>query len=99
MKFRPHLLHRRGEMEVFCILLRFLLPMGVVGITEVEALERGEETAHDLRNQMAAEGKSHLSEPCMVPLEGTHKIQVLVSLEVLIVLRKSIRRKYLAAAV
>jgi hypothetical protein len=51
MKFRDHFLHRGWKMKVLLIFLLLVMPMRVVGITEVETLERGKEAAHDLGDE------------------------------------------------
>jgi hypothetical protein len=50
MKLGHNLSNRRREMEVLFIFLHFLLPMGVVGVTKIEALERWEESTDDLQD-------------------------------------------------
>ena len=83
MQLRHHILNRRREMEVLLIFLLLLLPMGVVGVAEVEALERREESTDDLQGERGGGRKGDLGQARGVPLERTDKIQMFVRLEVL----------------
>ena len=56
-------------MEVPLIRFLFLLPMGVVGVAEVEALERGKESTDDLPCEKNDEKKNDLRQSSPFPLE------------------------------
>ena len=74
MQLRHHILNRRREMEVLLIFLLFLLPVRIVGVTEVEALERREESTDDLQGERGGGRKGDLGQARGVPLERTDKI-------------------------
>jgi len=69
MKLCHHFFRRRREMEVPLIRFLFLLPMGVVGVAEVEALERGKESTDDLPCEKNDEKKNDLRQSSPFPLE------------------------------
>jgi hypothetical protein len=57
--------------------------MREVGVAEVEALERWEESTNDLARKAAPERKGDLEQASIVSFESAHKIQMLVRFEVL----------------
>ena|SRR5690242_796217 len=83
MQLRHHILNRSREVEVLLIFLLFLLSVGIVGVTEVEALKRREESTDDLLGERGGGSKGDLGQARGVPLERTHKIQMFVRFEVL----------------
>jgi hypothetical protein len=99
MKLRDHFFNRRREMKVLLILLLFLLPMGVVGVAKVEALERREESTDHLPSHKDSGRRGDLAQARIVALERAHKIQMFVRLEVLMVMRNRGDKAHLAAAV
>jgi hypothetical protein len=51
MKLLHYFVNRRRVIEVLLVNLCLFLQMGEVGVAEVEALERGEETTKDLEHE------------------------------------------------